>query len=106
PPENRLGTLDLYRLHPRLGVYPAELDFVYPFTQTVEIREMKGEGRGRESPREAGLDELKGMEYRKLLTAMPTRGGGKLATWNRKPGHGRRRRSPSPSSPSRVSSKR
>ena len=106
PPEKRLGTLDLYRLHPRLGVYPAELDFVYPFTQTVEIREMKGEGRGKESPREAGLDELKRMGYRKILTAMPTRGGGKLATWNRKPGHGRTRRSPSPSYPSRVSSKR
>src|SRR5207245_4758303 len=25
PPEMRLETLDLYRLHPRLGVYPAEL---------------------------------------------------------------------------------
>jgi 7-cyano-7-deazaguanine tRNA-ribosyltransferase len=30
------GELDLYRLHPQLGPYPAELDFVYPFTQTVQ----------------------------------------------------------------------
>lgn len=27
--------LDTYRVHPALGVYPAELDFVYPFTQSV-----------------------------------------------------------------------
>ena len=26
---------DFYRLHPALGPYPAELEFVYPFTQTV-----------------------------------------------------------------------
>jgi 7-cyano-7-deazaguanine tRNA-ribosyltransferase len=26
---------DTYRIHPALGVYPAELDFVYPFTQSV-----------------------------------------------------------------------
>ena len=26
---------DAYRIHPALGVYPAELDFVYPFTQFV-----------------------------------------------------------------------
>ena len=26
---------DFYRVHPVLGPYPAELDFVYPFTQTV-----------------------------------------------------------------------
>jgi 7-cyano-7-deazaguanine tRNA-ribosyltransferase len=26
---------DTYRIHPVLGVYPAELDFVYPFTQVV-----------------------------------------------------------------------
>src|SRR5208283_2413997 len=26
---------DMYKLHPQLGPYPAELEFVYPFTQTV-----------------------------------------------------------------------
>ncbi len=30
------GETDLYRLHTQLGPYPAELDFVYPFTQTVQ----------------------------------------------------------------------
>ena len=29
------GKSDTYRIHPALGVYPAELDFVYPFTQFV-----------------------------------------------------------------------
>ena len=29
------GSVDRYRVHPTLGVYPAELDFVYPFTQVV-----------------------------------------------------------------------
>jgi 7-cyano-7-deazaguanine tRNA-ribosyltransferase len=29
------GKSDTYRIHPALGVYPAELDFVYPFTQVV-----------------------------------------------------------------------
>ncbi len=27
--------VDLYKIHPCLGVYPAELEFVYPFTQSV-----------------------------------------------------------------------
>src|SRR5438132_5215874 len=106
PPERRLGTVDLYRLHPRLGVYPAELHFVYPFTQTVEIREMKGEGRGKVSPRAAGRDELKRMGYRKILTAMPARDGGKVRIWRQKVEGKRRRTSPSTSSPSRVSSNR
>lgn len=43
-PVNRLRTqvgnaatsnCDVYRVHPCLGAYPAELEFVYPFTQTV-----------------------------------------------------------------------
>ena len=29
------GATDVYKLHLQLGVYPAELEFVYPFTQTV-----------------------------------------------------------------------
>jgi 7-cyano-7-deazaguanine tRNA-ribosyltransferase len=29
------GATDVYKLHPQLGPYPAELEFVYPFTQTV-----------------------------------------------------------------------
>ena len=97
----KLGTVDLYRLHPRLGAYPAELDFVYPFTQTVEVREINGRKRRSESAAAAGLDELKSMGYTKILTAIPSREGGKLRIWKRK--SERRRRNPSRSSPSPAS---
>jgi len=106
PRGKKLGTVDLYRLHPRLGVYPAELDFVYPFTQTVEIREMNGKRRRNVSPWGAGLDELKRMGYTKILTAIPARDGGKVRIWRQKVEVKRRRTSPSTSSPSRVSSNR
>jgi 7-cyano-7-deazaguanine tRNA-ribosyltransferase len=33
---------DTYRIHPALGVYPAELDFVYPFTQFVTATGITG----------------------------------------------------------------
>jgi 7-cyano-7-deazaguanine tRNA-ribosyltransferase len=36
-PGAKLRGHDLYRVHPCLGVYPAELDFVYPFTQTIAV---------------------------------------------------------------------
>src|SRR5438876_6708039 len=103
PPQKKLGTVDLYRLHPRLGVYPAELDFLYPFTQTVEIREMNGRRRGNGSAAEIGLEEVKRMGYAKVLTAIPMREGEKLRIWRRKTRRRRRRRSPSPSSPSQAS---
>jgi 7-cyano-7-deazaguanine tRNA-ribosyltransferase len=32
---------DTYRIHPALGVYPAELDFVYPFTQVVTSQDFE-----------------------------------------------------------------
>lgn len=32
---SRNNKVDVYRLHPILGLYPAELDFTFPFTQTV-----------------------------------------------------------------------
>jgi len=102
-PAKKLGTVDLYRLHPRLGVYPAELDFLYPFTQTVEIREMNGRRRGNGSAAEIGLEEVKRMGYAKVLTAIPMREGEKLRIWRRKTRRRRRRRSPSPSSPSQAS---
>jgi len=43
-PGSAAPSRDLYRLHPVLGLYPAELDFVYPFTQAVTASGgMKGE---------------------------------------------------------------
>lgn len=35
PRSKRVDGTDSYRVHPVFGVYPAELDFVYPFTQGV-----------------------------------------------------------------------
>src|SRR5439155_7217598 len=29
------GSIDVFRLHPWFGLFPAELEFVYPFTQAV-----------------------------------------------------------------------
>jgi 7-cyano-7-deazaguanine tRNA-ribosyltransferase len=36
------GRSDTYRIHPALGVYPVELDFVYPFTQFVTVAGIGG----------------------------------------------------------------
>jgi len=49
---------DIYRIHPALGLYPAELDFIYPFTQVViaEDTQLKL------SPMEAAL-QLRQMGY-------------------------------------------
>jgi len=105
-PEMKPGSVDLFRLHPRLGVYPAELDFLYPFTHTVEIREKNGGRRQNESATAAGLDELKSMGYTKILTAIPTRDGGKLKIWTQKSGGRRERTGPSPSSSSQESRNR
>ena len=102
-PGKKLGPLDLYRWHPRLGVYPAELDFLYPFTQTVEIREMNGRRRGNESAAAVALEEVKRMGYTNVVTAIPTREGGRLSIWRRKSKRRRRRRSPPPSPRSQTS---
>jgi 7-cyano-7-deazaguanine tRNA-ribosyltransferase len=37
----RVSGCDVYRVHPCLGIYPAELDFVYPFTQTIAADVLK-----------------------------------------------------------------
>lgn len=54
--------IDLYRVHPDLGVYPAELEFVYPFTQTIRA----------ESPTSArvlkgSIRRLRTLGYTKIL---------------------------------------
>jgi 7-cyano-7-deazaguanine tRNA-ribosyltransferase len=51
------GAVDLYRLHAQIGPYPAELDFVYPFTQTVSDASA-----GRRQVREA-VAQLRKMGY-------------------------------------------
>jgi 7-cyano-7-deazaguanine tRNA-ribosyltransferase len=52
---------DIYRMHPELGPYPAELDFVYPFTQTVRSdSEVAVET-------EAAVRELRAMGYARVV---------------------------------------
>ncbi len=52
------GEVDLYRLHPQLGPYPSELDFVYPFTQTVQVDTHVGDDSILE-----GIKRLKSLGY-------------------------------------------
>ena len=53
---------DFYRLHPTLGPYPAELDFVYPFTQTVASSEACGRAQAA-----AAQKRLRNWGYSKVL---------------------------------------
>jgi 7-cyano-7-deazaguanine tRNA-ribosyltransferase len=58
-----LQECDLYRLHPQLGPYPLELDFVYPFTQTVVSLED-------DSPRtNRGIGKLRALGYSRVVLA-------------------------------------
>jgi 7-cyano-7-deazaguanine tRNA-ribosyltransferase len=52
---------DVYKLHSRLGPYPAELEFVFPFTQTL-IPSSYGQRQIREA-----VASLKRMGYRKVV---------------------------------------
>jgi 7-cyano-7-deazaguanine tRNA-ribosyltransferase len=60
---------DVYRLHPVLGLYPAELDYVYPFTQTVSAL-----GRA-EPPVKEAEKELKARGYSEVLVCPVDEGG-------------------------------
>jgi 7-cyano-7-deazaguanine tRNA-ribosyltransferase len=53
---------DVYRVHGALGVYPAELEFVYPFTQSVLARI-----RGPTGAEATAM--LRGMGYRRVVCA-------------------------------------
>jgi 7-cyano-7-deazaguanine tRNA-ribosyltransferase len=52
---------DVYKLHAQLGPYPAELEFVYPFTQTVSETEIS-----RKNIRNA-IATLRGIGYSEIL---------------------------------------
>ena len=45
---NSLDMPNVYRIHPALGLYPAELDFIYPFTQVVAAEGMHNRMSARE----------------------------------------------------------
>jgi 7-cyano-7-deazaguanine tRNA-ribosyltransferase len=54
---------DIYRINPLLGVYPLELELVFPFAQTI------AEGAAPESSVEACLAKLKAMGYTDVVVA-------------------------------------
>jgi len=83
---------DIYGLHPQLGPYPAELEFVYPLTQTVAATPGK-EGRGLRE----GVKTLGRLGYSRILTASAD-GTGKVRF-----GKARSRRRKAASSPSPLS---
>ena len=63
------GDADTYKLHALLGPYPAELEFVYPFTQTVT-----DEQPGDEEVM-AAVSRLKKMGYRSVRVERTPRRG-------------------------------
>jgi 7-cyano-7-deazaguanine tRNA-ribosyltransferase len=76
-PLNRMGILvrlkglegasmDVYRLHPWFGLFPAELEFVHPFTQVVteKVAEQRG---GRRTDLRGVLADLRRMGYHEVL---------------------------------------
>jgi 7-cyano-7-deazaguanine tRNA-ribosyltransferase len=65
-PNSSLGACDIYRSHGVMGVYPIELDFVYPFTQMISAIQPRGtvsERIRKEKKRLAALG------YRRILIA-------------------------------------
>jgi 7-cyano-7-deazaguanine tRNA-ribosyltransferase len=62
---NGLEKADVYRINPQLGVYPAELEFVFPFTQTISDREAP------EAAVKACVKRLKAMGYAKVVVGGP-----------------------------------
>jgi 7-cyano-7-deazaguanine tRNA-ribosyltransferase len=63
-----LDEADIYRINPQLGPYPAELEFVFPFAQTISDREAPEASIG------ACVKKLKGMGYAKVVVAGSARG--------------------------------
>ena len=63
---------DTYRIHPALGVYPAELDFVYPFTQVIAAT-----GIGSPVKVKEATAWLRKLGYRSVEVSAAGAGGGK-----------------------------
>ncbi|HVB95686.1 MAG TPA: tRNA guanosine(15) transglycosylase TgtA [Nitrososphaerales archaeon] len=58
-----LDKAHIFRINPQLGPYPAELEFVFPFAQTISDRE------GPEASVRACVRKLRGMGYAKVVVA-------------------------------------
>ena len=68
-----LDKADIYRINPQLGPYPAELEFVFPFAQTISDRVAP------EASVEACVKKLKRMGYAKVVVAGAAKGAGSRA---------------------------
>jgi 7-cyano-7-deazaguanine tRNA-ribosyltransferase len=77
-----LDRADIYRVNPQLGPYPAELEFVFPFAQTISDRAAPG------SSVEACVKALKRMGYAKVVLAGSAKGAAPRPTSSKR----RRRR--------------
>jgi len=85
---------DYYRLHPTLGPYPAELDFVYPFTQTVSSAGVE------DVNRRSAVEKLRSLGYSRIFIAGKGADGRlRIAAARSRP----RSKGPSPSAPSSSS---
>ncbi|MDA4123868.1 MAG: tRNA guanosine(15) transglycosylase TgtA [Thaumarchaeota archaeon] len=78
---------DVYRLHPALGLYPSELDFVFPFTQSTT-----SQGTANPPSLKEALASLKAMGYRLVKVGKPEPPARRKRVRSR-----RSRRGPSPS---------
>lgn len=58
-----LGKADFFRVHPALGAYPAELEFVYPFSQTI------ADGPSPQASVDACKKRLRAMGYSRVVVA-------------------------------------
>jgi 7-cyano-7-deazaguanine tRNA-ribosyltransferase len=63
-----LDKADIYRINPQLGPYPAELEFVFPFAQTISDRVAP------EGSVEASAKRLRKMGYARVVVAGPAKG--------------------------------
>ncbi|HUH99470.1 MAG TPA: hypothetical protein VLY65_00365, partial [Nitrososphaerales archaeon] len=63
----KVGDADVYRINPLLGPYPAELEFVYPFAQTISDRSAP------DASTEWAVKKLKEMGYARVVLGGRTR---------------------------------
>jgi 7-cyano-7-deazaguanine tRNA-ribosyltransferase len=87
------GAYDVYKTSLALGVYPAELDFVYPFTHLVE-----GEREAAGTPQEE-LRKLRSMGYTRVVIGRVD-GGGRVSIVRARSRRKKRGGAPSPRAPS------
>ena len=73
-----LGMADIYRVNPQLGAYPAELESVFPFGQTISDRTAPA------ASVEACVKRLKQMGYAKVVVAGSAKGAAPKARRSRR----------------------